>query len=110
MRWGRGEVRNKWEGWGGPFTKEGIDSFTRRFAPFPRSAATTPLDVIKTQMTTGVIPRGGILSGGRRILAEHGLKGLYAGAEARMVWSAAFSAVGFGTFEFVKGKLGVGDE
>ncbi|GMH61651.1 hypothetical protein TrRE_jg3993 [Triparma retinervis] len=74
------------------------------------SAATTPLDVIKTQMTTGVIPREGIVKGGRRILASHGLRGLYAGAEARMVWSAAFSAVGFGTFEFVKGKLGVGDE
>ena len=78
--------------------------------PLTPSAATTPLDVIKTQMTTGVIPREGIVKGGRRILASHGLRGLYAGAEARMVWSAAFSAVGFGTFEFVKGKLGVGDE
>ena len=51
----------------------------------------------------------GILEGGRMILAAHGVGGLYAGAEARMVWSAAFSAVGFGTFEFVKKQLGVQD-
>ena len=48
-----------------------------------------------------------ILSKIHHILAEMGWRGLYVGAGSRMMWSGAFSAIGFGTFEVVKGVLGV---
>jgi hypothetical protein len=35
---------------------------------------------------------------------------MYAGAGSRMLWSGAFAAIGFGSFEAVKGLLGVSDQ
>eukprot|EP00536_Pseudo-nitzschia_multiseries_P007341 jgi/Psemu1/240156/estExt_Genewise1.C_1720043 len=66
----------------------------------------TPIDVVKTRMATGSCPLG-VRSCMLHVIQETGWKGLYAGAGSRVLWSGAFSAIGFGTFELVKGCLGV---
>ena len=70
------------------------------------SGIMTPVDVIKTRLATGTCPVG-VQNCFQHILAEMGWRGLYVGAGSRMMWSGAFSAIGFGTFEIVKGALGV---
>ncbi|VEU38651.1 unnamed protein product [Pseudo-nitzschia multistriata] len=70
------------------------------------SFAMTPIDVVKTRMATGSCPLG-VRSCMLHVVGEVGWKGLYAGAGSRVLWSGAFSAIGFGTFELVKGYLGV---
>ena len=70
------------------------------------SGIMTPVDVIKTRLATGTCPVG-VQNCFHHILAEMGWRGLYVGAGSRMMWSGAFSAIGFGTFEIVKGALGV---
>ena len=72
------------------------------------SGLMTPVDVIKTRLATGTCPVG-IQNCFRHVVKETGWRGLYAGAGSRMMWSAAFSAIGFGTFEVVKDALGVSD-
>jgi len=68
----------------------------------------TPLDVIKTRIATKTVASNlSILSVARIIIEENGVRGLYAGARARMVWSGAFSAIGFGTFEAAKKIMGI---
>lgn len=70
----------------------------------------TPLDVIKTKISTQTIPPNlGVIPSAQWIVKEFGWQGLYAGAKARMVWSGAFSAIGFGTYEAAKKLLGVSD-
>ena len=73
------------------------------------SGCTTPIDVIKTSVMTGVLPRDiSIYSGAKLLVEKNGiLGGLYAGGGARVLWSSIFGAVGFGTFELAKKKLGV---
>lgn len=72
------------------------------------SGMMTPMDVIKTRLATNTIPPNMSLIGNVKwILQENGMHGLYAGFRARMVWSGAFSAIGFGTFEAAKKVLGV---
>lgn len=66
----------------------------------------TPIDVVKTRMATGSCPLG-VKNCMVHVVREVGYKGLYAGAGSRVLWSGAFSAIGFGTFEMVKGYLGV---
>jgi solute carrier family 25 (mitochondrial S-adenosylmethionine transporter), member 26 len=66
----------------------------------------TPMDVLKSRQATGTCPVG-VKNCMRHIVKSVGVKGLYAGAGSRMLWSGAFSAIGFGTFEVVKGYLGV---
>jgi len=74
------------------------------------SGLMTPMDVIKTRIATHTIPPNLSLQQTISFIAsENGMKGLWAGARARMVWSGAFSAVGFGTFEAAKTLLGVKD-
>jgi solute carrier family 25 S-adenosylmethionine transporter 26 len=68
----------------------------------------TPIDVIKTRLATGTCPVG-VQNCFRHVIQEMGWRGLYAGTGSRMMWSGAFSAIGFGTFELVKGALGVAD-
>jgi len=68
----------------------------------------TPIDVVKTRMATGSCPLG-VRSCMLHVVREVGWKGLYAGAGSRVLWSGAFSAIGFGTFELAKGCLGVVD-
>jgi len=66
----------------------------------------TPVDVVKTRLATGSCPLG-VKNCMVHVVKEVGWKGLYAGAGSRVLWSGAFSAIGFGTFEIVKGYLGV---
>lgn len=74
------------------------------------SGLLTPVDVLKTRFSTGTCPVGSGLPGCiHHIMKEQGWRGMYAGAGSRMVWSGAFSALGFGTFEAAKGLLGVSD-
>ena len=70
------------------------------------SGLMTPVDVLKTRMATGTCPLG-VKSCLLHVVKEVGWQGLYAGGGSRMMWSGAFSSIGFGTFEFVKGMLGV---
>lgn len=76
------------------------------------SAATTPMDVIKTRFATGKVAVGvGIPGAIRQVLKEQGVSGLYVGIQPRMVWSAFFAAIGFTSYEFCKLKLvGIGQE
>lgn len=75
------------------------------------SGLMTPMDVIKTKISTGTMPNNlGLINSVQWIVQKHGLQGLYAGARARMVWSGAFSAIGFGTFEAAKKFLDVNEE
>jgi solute carrier family 25 (mitochondrial S-adenosylmethionine transporter), member 26 len=70
------------------------------------SGLMTPVDVLKTRLATGTCPvdvRICFLS----VIKEEGLVGLYSGAGSRMFFSGAFSAIGFGTFEWAKKVLGV---
>lgn len=66
----------------------------------------TPIDVVKTRLATGSCPVG-VKSCMVHVIKDVGWKGLYAGAGSRVLWSGAFSAIGFSTFELVKGYLGV---
>lgn len=71
------------------------------------SVATTPLDVVKTRLATGMIPAGtSVFRAIGNIAREEGLMGLYAGAELRIFSSALFGGVGFSTFEIFKTLLG----
>lgn len=72
------------------------------------SGIMTPVDVIKTRLATGTCPVG-MKNCMMHVLKETGWQGLYAGAGSRMVWSGAFSAIGFGTFEVTKRWLGVSE-
>jgi hypothetical protein len=72
------------------------------------SGIMTPVDVLKTRMSTGTCPLG-VRSCLLHVVKEQGWKGMYAGAGSRMVWSGAFSAIGFGSFEAAKDFLGVSD-
>jgi solute carrier family 25 S-adenosylmethionine transporter 26 len=72
------------------------------------SGIMTPVDVLKTRLSTGTCPVG-VKSCLLHIVSEQGWKGMYAGAGSRMLWSGAFSAIGFGSFEAAKNLLGVPD-
>lgn len=73
------------------------------------SGIMTPVDVMKTRLATGTCPVG-VKNCMMHVVKQTGWKGLYAGAGSRMVWSGAFSAIGFGTFELVKRRLGVSEK
>lgn len=70
------------------------------------SGLMTPLDVVKTRLATGTCPVD-MSPCFWHVLQQDGWSGLYAGAGSRMIWSGAFSAIGFGTFEWAKSMLGV---
>ena len=68
------------------------------------SGLMTPVDVLKSRITTGTCPvdvRGCAV----HVLSTDGWSALWAGAGSRMISSAAFSSIGFGTFEAVKRLL-----
>jgi len=70
----------------------------------------TPIDVLKTRLSTGTCPVDvNPLGCAQHVIRETGWGSLYAGAGSRMVWSGAFSAIGFGSLEAAKGWLGVAD-
>jgi len=74
------------------------------------SAATTPLDVVKTRMAINACPPGRDVIGCLVDVAQReGVPGLYAGLGFRVLYSALFTAVGFSSFEASKALLGVGE-
>mmetsp|Transcript_22488 Transcript_22488/g.53281 ORF Transcript_22488/g.53281 Transcript_22488/m.53281 type:complete len:155 (+) Transcript_22488:783-1247(+) len=75
------------------------------------SIAMTPLDVVKTRLATGsYIASLGLRGGLLKLAREEGLAGLFAGAKARMVGAALFSAIGLSTYEACKKAFRCGDE
>lgn len=69
---------------------------------------TTPFDVVKTRLATGVVPAGTpVFAAMKGVVASEGLKGLFAGVQARVLMSALFGGVGFASFEACKRQLGV---
>ena len=77
-------------------------------ASFLSSLLTTPFDVVKTRLATGVVPAGTpVFQAMKGIVATEGVKGLFKGVQARVLMSALFGSVGFATFELCKSRLGV---
>lgn len=71
------------------------------------SIATTPIDVVKTRLATGVVPPGtSIIQALQEIARKEGIRGLYAGVQARLLYSAAFGGIGFACFEGCKKLVG----
>lgn len=67
------------------------------------STCTTPMDVIKTRLATGLIdPRAGIVGALKDIVRKDGVPGLFVGLRPRLIWSTLFAAVGFSTYELCK--------
>lgn len=67
------------------------------------SAFTTPFDVVKTRLATGVLPKGSpVLKSIWEIGRTEGVSGLYAGLHARLIWSGLFGGIGFTCFEACK--------
>lgn len=69
------------------------------------SGLTTPLDVVKTRFAVLGGDGRGAWAVARSVVAEGGVGGLFAGVQPRMVWSALFTAMGFGTYEAFKRLL-----
>lgn len=68
------------------------------------SGIMTPVDVIKTRVSTGTCPVD-LPSCVQHVVQINGWSALFAGAGSRMAASAAFSSIGFGTFEAAKRLL-----
>ncbi|CAM9801209.1 unnamed protein product, partial [Discosporangium mesarthrocarpum] len=72
------------------------------------SGLTTPFDVLKTRVATGMLDgRLGMMHNLAAIVAEDGWLGLYAGFRPRVIMSALFTAIGFSSFELFKTLLEV---
>ena len=77
------------------------------------AGVTTPLDVVKTRLMTQVGTAGagsaarytGWADCMRRVAAEEGLRGLFAGLAPRVAWISIGGAIFFGTFEELRRKL-----
>lgn len=67
------------------------------------SACTTPIDVVKTRLATGTLPKGTkVAAAVAEIAKKEGLRGLYSGVQERALWSALFGGVGLTCFERCK--------
>lgn len=72
------------------------------------SVATTPIDVVKTRIATGIISANTpIYSALIDIGRKEGPLGLFAGVEQRALWSGAFGSIGFVSYEKFKQLLKV---
>ena len=72
------------------------------------STVTTPFDLIKTKLATGVLPPGtNPFMAMKAIVANEGMAGLFVGIQARLLMSSLFGGVGFAAFELCKRRLGV---
>jgi len=81
------------------------------FSGMLASGLTTPMDVVKTKLATGVLSRDlSLLQCLKRVAQTEGLVGMYTGIQGRLVWSALFSAVGFSAFEWSKTALHLPEE
>ena len=78
------------------------------FASALSSTLTTPLDVVKTRIATGIISRDtNIIKALIMIGKTEGIAGLYSGYLERALWSGLFGGIGFTSFETIKICLGV---
>jgi hypothetical protein len=67
------------------------------------SACTTPIDVVKTRLATGMLPSGTkVLPAIATIARQEGARGLFSGVQERALWSALFGGVGLTCFESCK--------
>lgn len=74
------------------------------------SGFTTPMDVVKTRLSTGRIPAGTSIGAAmRQIVRQHGVQGLYVGIRPRIMWAALGTGIGFGSYELCKALL-LGEE
>jgi hypothetical protein len=72
------------------------------------SLLTTPIDVVKTRLATGLLPAGSpVIASIVQIARNEGVIGLYAGVGERLLWSALFGGIGFTCFERSKRLLGI---
>lgn len=70
------------------------------------SVLVTPVDVCKTRLATGqYLARLGLRGSLLKLAREEGVGGLFAGAKARMLGSALFSAIGLSSYEACKHLL-----
>ena len=70
------------------------------------SILTTPLDVVKTRLATGILPAGAPIWRSIWLISrDEGLSVLYAGAGERVLWSALFGGIGLSCFEYCKRYL-----
>lgn len=75
------------------------------------SVLLTPVDVVKTRLATGqYAARLGLRGSLVKLATEEGLAGLFAGAKARMVGAALFSAIGLSCYEACKQLLRCSDK
>jgi solute carrier family 25 S-adenosylmethionine transporter 26 len=63
------------------------------------SGIMTPMDLIKTKLSTGTCPVNEVQGCIQYVIEQNGILALWTGAGSRMISSALFSAIGFGTFE-----------
>lgn len=74
------------------------------------AAATTPLDLAKTRIMLAQAgseeARGGMVAVLRGVLAERGVKGLFAGVTPRVAWISIGGGVFFGVYEQAKEWMG----
>eukprot|EP01039_Chlorochromonas_danica_P000730 gene730-793_t len=74
------------------------------------SGVTTPFDVLKTRLATGLLSPGSrLLPSLVSIARTEGVGALYRGMQARMVWAALYGGIGLTTYEFSKKLLGIGE-
>jgi solute carrier family 25 S-adenosylmethionine transporter 26 len=67
------------------------------------SGLTTPLDVVKTRLSTGLLPPGSpVVTSLTAIAKKEGFRALYAGASTRIAWSALYGGIGLYSFECMK--------
>jgi len=70
------------------------------------SILTTPIDVVKTRLATGMLAPGAPVWRSIWLISrDEGLSVLYAGAGERVLWSALFGGIGLSCFEYCKKHL-----
>ncbi len=63
---------------------------------------------MKTRLATGMLPPGSpVLQSMLQVSRQEGWRALYAGVQARVIWSALYGGIGLTTFELSKKLLGV---
>mmetsp|Transcript_9258 Transcript_9258/g.18860 ORF Transcript_9258/g.18860 Transcript_9258/m.18860 type:complete len:278 (+) Transcript_9258:1220-2053(+) len=66
------------------------------------AALTTPLDVVKTQLQTGTADHGNLFAALGSIVRTQGLRGLFRGLTARVLWVAPQTSLTMASFERIK--------
>jgi solute carrier family 25 S-adenosylmethionine transporter 26 len=84
--------------------------FAGSLASSVSTALTTPIDVIKTRMAVESIPSGtNFITAFKLIAKREGLRSLFTGVKARIVWSSLYGGIGLFCFEQCKKLLQVED-